>query len=114
VTLGEGLRRVGGAAFDVVAESRSGKVVFGVFDFDVEELLRRAMKGYAVTHSFGEFSCEKAGPDRYLVHMRRFPSFLETAQVGVLEGLLRLARRRVRIRILLEDVAHATFEITLL
>ncbi len=111
VTPGEGLRRVGGAAFDAVAESRPGKVIFGVFDFDLGELLRRAVKGYALTHSFGEFSCEKAGPQRYLVHMRRFPSFLETAQVGVLEGLLRLARKRVRIRILLGDVAHATFEI---
>ena len=113
-TLGEGLRRLGAAGLDAVAESRSGKVIFGVFDFDVDQLLQRAMKAYALTHSFGEFSCEKAAPDRYLVHMRRFPSFLETAQVGVLDGLLRLAQRRARIRIHLEDIANATFEIALL
>jgi uncharacterized protein (TIGR02265 family) len=112
--VGEGLRRLGRAGLDAVAESRSGKVIFGVFDFDVDQVLQRALKAYALTHSFGEFSCEKAGPDRYLVHMRKFASFLETAQIGVLEGILRLAQRRARIRIQLEDVANATYEIALL
>ncbi len=108
---GEGLRRLGASAFDGVADSQMGKIVFGVFDFDAEQLLLRAARAYAIVHNHGEFAAEKVGPSRYLFHVRGFPSFLETAQVGVLEGLVRFARRRAAIRLRLDAIDQATFEI---
>ena len=43
-----------------------------------------------------------------------FPAFLETYQVGVLEGILRYCGERGRIRIAIDDLSTATYELHLL
>jgi uncharacterized protein (TIGR02265 family) len=111
--LGQALRRVGQAAFDTVLGSHVGRTVFGVLGDDVERLLLRWPKAYELFYGFGEVTVETSGPGLFTMRARRFPVFLETYQIGVLEGALRDCRARGQVRVALESPADATFEIDL-
>jgi uncharacterized protein (TIGR02265 family) len=111
--VGEGLRRIGRTALDVVLGSQVGRSLLGVFDRDVEALLAHGPKAFKLLLSFGDVKCEKVGPRRFVLHARRFPAFLETYQVGIIEGMLRHCKTRGQITIQVQDLANATMMIEL-
>ncbi len=112
--LGEGLRRIGQTAFDTVSTSLVGKTLFGVFGRDFEPLLFTAPRAYKLFLSFGEVLVEKAAPGLFRFHARAFPGFLETYQVGVVEGVLRHCGVRGRVRVAIEALDRGTLELELL
>jgi len=112
--LGEGLRRIGQTAFDTVSTSLVGKTLFGVFGRDLEPLLFTGPRAYKLFLSFGEVLVEKSGPRTFRFHARAFPGFLETYQVGVVEGVLRHCGARGRLRVAIEALDRGTIELELL
>ncbi len=112
--LGEALRRIGHTAFDTASASLVGKTLFGVFGRDLEPLLFTASRAYRVFLNFGEVSVEKAGPGVFLFTARDLPAFLETYQIGVIEGVLRHCGARGRLRVGLSALDQATVELEIL
>ena len=111
IPLGQALRRAGQAAFEMVLQSHIGRTLFGVLDRDVERLLGRWPKAYELLFNFGEVTSVVTGPGLFILRAERFPVFLETFQVGVLEGALRHCGAVGRVRLALHSLADATFEI---
>ncbi len=112
--LGEALRRIGQTAFDTVSTSLVGKTLFGVFGRDLEPLLFTGPRAYKLFLSVGEVLVEKAGPRTFRFHARALPGFIETYQVGVVEGLLRHCGVRGRLRVALEGLDRGLVELELL
>lgn len=113
VPLGEALRRVGQHAFDMVLGTHLGRTMLGVFGRDVESLLTKGIAIYSVIMSFGEFSCERAAPGRFLFRFKDYPAFVDTYEVGAAEGVLRHCKTRGRVRVLMRRLDDVTLEIEL-
>ncbi|MFT3764941.1 MAG: DUF2378 family protein [Minicystis sp.] len=111
--LGQALRRLGQAAFETVMSSHIGKTLFGVLGHDLERLLLQWPKSYELFFGFGRVTVEKSGPGLITMRAQRFPVFLETYQVGMLESALRRCRATGRVRVVLESLSDAAFEIDL-
>jgi uncharacterized protein (TIGR02265 family) len=112
--LGEGLRRLGQTAFETVLTTHIGRALFGILGRDVEPILLTGPKAFKLMVNVGLISAEKTSFRTFTFSAHDFPAFLETYQVGVLEGVLRHCGERGRIRIAVEDLAHATIELHLL
>ncbi len=111
---GEGLRRIGWTAFDTVLDTQIGRTLFGIFGGDAEALFVNWPKAFKILLSFGDIRSQKVGPRAFVFEARDFPAFLETYQVGVLQGVLRHCKERARIRVALRDLATARIELELL
>jgi len=112
--LGEGLRRLGQTAFETVSASLVGKTLFGAFGRDVATILLNGPRAFRLFLNFGDVTAEQTAPGRFLFHAFYLPLFLDTYQVGVLEGVLRHAGVEGRVRVASEALDHATAEIVLL
>jgi serine/threonine-protein kinase len=113
-TLGEGLRRAGQAGFDALLATHVGRAVFGVLDRDAELVLLAGPKAWKLLLSTGNVTAEKSAYRTFTFRASQFPGFLETFQVGFLEGALRHCGVRGRISVALDDLATATIELRLL
>jgi serine/threonine-protein kinase len=111
--VGEGLRRLGQTAFDTVLAAPMGRALFGFLGTNVERIFLAAPRAYELFLACGQVTSEKAGPRTFLFRARDYPDFLETYQVGLIEGVLRHCHERGRVRVALEDLANATIEVTL-
>jgi uncharacterized protein (TIGR02265 family) len=105
---GEALRRVGRRAFDVVLDSHLGRTVFGVFGVDLDLLLLQGFKAYRLLIGVGEVSCEKVAPREFVIRAREMPLFLETYQVGVIEGVLGHCGRKGQMLVEMDGLASST------
>jgi eukaryotic-like serine/threonine-protein kinase len=112
--LGEALRRIGQTAFRTASSSLVGKTLFGVYGKDVEPLLLTAPRAFRVFRNFGDATIEKTGPKAFRLTVRALPLFLETYEVGVVEGVLQHCEVEGRVRILVEALDRATLELELL
>ncbi len=112
--LGEGLRRVGQGTFDAVLATHIGRALFGILGRDVEPILLTGPRAFKVMINLGQVTAEKTSFRTFTFQARGFPAFLETFQVGVIEGVLRHCGERGRIRIALEDLGTGTVELRLL
>ncbi len=110
---GEGIRLLGQGALDIVLGSQLGRAVFGPFDRDMDPLFLRGPKAFKLLLGIGDVTSEKISPRVYRFHARNFPAFLETYQVGVIEGILRHCSQQARVMIALEDLANATIQVEL-
>jgi uncharacterized protein (TIGR02265 family) len=111
--LGEGLRRLGQRAFATLLDSQVGRTLFGLLDRDFERLMALVGRAHDLTLNFGALGVEKSGPGRYLVRARDLPVFLETYQVGVIEGMLDHCGERAQIRVAVERLDSAVLEVEL-
>lgn len=111
---GEGLRRIGQTAFETVLATHFGRALFGILGRDIEPILLTGPKAFRLMASIGRISAEKSSFRTFTLRALDFPAFLETYQVGVLEGVLRHCGERGRIRIAVEDLSRATIELHLL
>jgi uncharacterized protein (TIGR02265 family) len=110
---GEGLRRLGWSALDTILASRVGRTVLGSFGGDVEMLLTHHPKIYRLTLSFGHVTVDRPSPRTFVYRASDLPLFLESWNVGVLEGVLRHTGARGTVRIATAGLADATYEVTL-
>jgi serine/threonine-protein kinase len=106
--IGDAVRRLGQGALDVVLASQIGRTLFGILGSHVEPFFLRAPKAFKLLVAAGEVTSEKLSERSYRFRARQLPLFLETYQVGVIEGVLRHCGEKGRILIGVEDVANAT------
>jgi len=111
--LGEGLRRLGQATFSTVLASHVGRSILGALGEDVEAIVLSAPKVLRLLVNVGEFSTEKVDFRTFLVRARGFPGFLETFQIGALEGALAHCHENARLRVALEDLGTGVVEVRL-
>jgi uncharacterized protein (TIGR02265 family) len=107
-----GLRELGRHAYDAFLDTQIGRVLLGVFDLDAGAVLRRGPKAYALVLNFGEITAQFVSDKVARYRFRGFPGFLETYQVGVLEGVLVHCKVEGRVLIALEDLANAVIEVS--
>lgn len=86
--IGGALRKVGNASYDAFLKSHVGRVVFGVFGANFSMVARVGMKGWQVSMNFGKVSLESIGDHHACYRFEGMPIFLETVQLGVIEGAM--------------------------
>jgi len=107
-----GLRELGRHAYDAFLDTHIGRVLLGVLGLDARAVLRNGPKAYAVVLNFGEITGELVSERVARYRFRDFPGFLETYQVGVLEGVLAHCKVEGRVMIALEDLANAVIDVS--
>jgi uncharacterized protein (TIGR02265 family) len=113
VTLAAGLRELGRHAYDAFLGTQVGRVLFGVLNLDASAILRAGPRAYRVVVNFGEISVDVVNDRCFRYRFREFPAFLETYQVGVLEGVLTQCHVSGRVLIAMRDTANADIEISI-
>jgi uncharacterized protein (TIGR02265 family) len=111
VPTGEGVRRVGEHAYDALLGTQAGRVVFGLFGGDAEFVMMQGPRGYSIALNFGEITVEREGPRRVRYRFRGLPGFIETYQVGVIEGALRHCGATCDARVALTDLANGDIQV---
>lgn len=105
--VGEGLRRGGQRAFDLVLDTVIGRALLAVAGRDVATMLLRSARAYRSLTGIGALEVKQISPLEFHIHAREMPLFLETYQVGVLEGTLRHCNVRGDIWIEVRSLAEA-------
>jgi len=111
VPVGEGLRRLGRSSYPALLNSQIGKVLFGVLGTDTRRILELGARGYQVSLNFGRVEVEDLGSRHLRYHFRGLPAYLETYQVGVVEGAMRASGADGRVRVKLANLGNASFDI---
>jgi uncharacterized protein (TIGR02265 family) len=109
--LGEGLRRLGRAGYEALLNSHVGKVLFGVFGRNFDQVAKMGARGWAVSVSFGRVEIEDLGERHVRYHFRDMPAMLETYQVGVVEGAMHVCGVEGELKIQMRDLANATLDV---
>jgi uncharacterized protein (TIGR02265 family) len=112
VSTAEGLRRLGATAYDSLLESQVGRVLFGAFAGDFERVVMMGGRGYAVSLNFGKVDVERVATRHVRYRFHDTPAFLETFQVGVVDGGMRACGVTGEVRVTAKDLANALFDIT--
>lgn len=108
---GEGLRRLGQGAYDALLDNHIGRVVFGVFGKNFGLIARMAAKGWGVSMNFGNVRVEDRGGHHVQFLFVGMPAFLETLQVGVVEGAMNACGVRGAVNVKMRGLQNATFDI---
>lgn len=85
---GDGLRMLGRRAYDSVFLNPLGKVLFGPLGFNVAQVIAHAGLGYRLGLNFGRVHSEQLAEAHFRVTFTEMPTFLETYNVGVIEGAI--------------------------
>jgi uncharacterized protein (TIGR02265 family) len=111
VPIGEGLRRMGQGAYDALLANQVGKVIFGVFGRSFSHVVRMGERGWSVSLSFGRVRTEEVSDRVMRYHFEDIPAFLETLQVGVVEGAMAMCSVEGEVRVNMKSLGHGSFEI---
>jgi uncharacterized protein (TIGR02265 family) len=111
VSMGEGLRRLGMGAYDALLGSHVGRVILGAFASHFESILLHGQRGYEVSINFGQVTVEWVASRHVRYHFAHMPAFLETFQVGVVEGAMAACKVRGEVLVKVEDLANAALDI---
>ena len=88
--LREGLRRVCHRIYPQFLSSLLGRIVLvALFSGDVDAVLGAGPKMMAAVTSFGKVDARRVGERHWLYHYRDYYSWLDSGDVGIIEGLLR-------------------------
>jgi uncharacterized protein (TIGR02265 family) len=96
----EALRRLGWQAYPTFASSMVGRVVMGVFGSDLERIFAAAPRAYELSVKPGRAESHRMGAAHYRVLLSEIYNFVDSYQVGVLEGAIRHADLRPDVDIL--------------
>lgn len=107
---GEGLRRLGQGAYEALISHQVGRIIFMVVGNDFTRLAQVGRRGWQVSVSFGKVRYEELGPGHGAYHFEQFPAFLETYQVGVVEGAMRVVGVNGRIHVRVEGLSEGIME----
>ncbi len=108
---GEGLRQLGRGAYEALLDAQVGKVLFAAFGSDFARVASVGARGWKVSVSFGSVRFERLGEGHAAYHFRAFPAFLETYQVGVVEGAMRVCGVRGEVWTKLSGLGEGTLEL---
>ncbi|MFO0605423.1 MAG: DUF2378 family protein [Polyangiales bacterium] len=109
--VGDGLRELGHHAYDAIFENPIGKVLFGPLGFDLERVFEHAGTGYRLGLGFGAVRAERVAAQHWRVRFTDFPSFIETYNVGVIEGAVRRYGYTPRVRARLDDPSRGVLDV---
>lgn len=109
---GRALRLLGATTYEAVLGTHLGRVIFAVLGLDIEAVLMAGPRAYKLAVSIGEVKAIKAGPRYVRYEYRDFPSFIETQQVGVIEGAMQHYRIEPRLEVEMSDLANGTIHVT--
>jgi uncharacterized protein (TIGR02265 family) len=108
---GEGLRQLGRAGYEALLNSQVGRVIFGVFGRSFADVVKMGARGYQVSMNFGKLEIELVAPQHVRYHFQRLPAFIETYQVGIVEGGMNVCGVEGEILVHMRDHAHGSFDI---
>ena len=111
-TVGEGLRRIGRSQYEALARTHIGRVLFGVLGRDFARIAKAGSKAYALSIGFGQVSYERLADKRGRYVFRDAPVFVETLQVGVVEGGLEATGTRGEVQVEMHSLGHGVIEFT--
>ena len=109
---GKGLREIGRSAYGILADSHIGRVIFGALGNDFGRIAAVGTKGWKLALNFGTVTFQSTGPNSGLYVLRDMPTFIETLQVGVVEGAVAAVGAQGRVRVHLRDLANGEIEVT--
>jgi uncharacterized protein (TIGR02265 family) len=110
-SVGEGLRRLGRSSFPALANTQIGKVLYGVLGGDTRRVLELGARGYQVSLNFGRVEVIGLASRHLRYQFRNLPAFLETYQVGVVEGAMLACGVEGRVRVKLANLGNGSFDI---
>jgi len=111
-TVGEGIRLLGRGTYDSFLDSQVGRVVFGALGVDAHMILKYGSKSFQIALNFGKHWNERIDEHTWHSHYEGLPIFIETHQVGILEGMLQRCGAKGRVRVAMTDLATAVVETT--
>lgn len=105
-SLREGLLALGELGYVAFADSLVGRVMMGVLGTDLERVLERAPKAYGVSVEPGVVTSRRLAPQHWRIGFQQIPNFIDSYQVGVVEGAIRHhgGEPEVRAHLLAPDV----------
>lgn len=109
--VGEGLRRLGRKTYVALLNSQIGRVIFGVLGDDFESVIKLGVRGYQVSMNFGRLEVEVVENKHIRYYFRDLPAYLETFQVGVVEGAMQACNVEGRVLVSLTSLSRASFDI---
>ena len=112
LAMGEGLRRIGHTTYDTLLGSHAGRVLFGVLGVDFEQVMRHGPKGYRLALTFAQVTSTQLGPRHFVLGYEGLPGFLETYQVGVVEGAARHCQVSCAVKVAMTSLASAELDVT--
>jgi uncharacterized protein (TIGR02265 family) len=108
--LGEGLRRLGRSAFDTFVASHVGRVLVVAAGNDVGSVMAVAPRAFAIVMNFGTVTIERPGKGRLISRCSDLPAFIETYQVGVIEGIFAHFRAIGTVRVAMRSKSSGAIE----
>lgn len=111
--LGEALRRLGQRALAVVLDTQLGRTILGGSGHSLETTIERGTRAYRLLVGFGRLEVKQISATEYHFHAVDLPLFLETHQVGVIEGVLAHAGAPAGLWIDLRSLSEAVFVVRL-
>lgn len=112
LSLGAGVRRLGRTSYATFLSSHAGRVVASTLGRDVKKWLVYAPKAIRMVMNFGDITVEPGTDRSARLLCRNFPAFIETYQVGAIEALFSHFGVEGKIRLALEDVGTASFDLS--
>ena len=109
---GDGLRRIGRSQYAARAQTHIGRVLFGVLGRDFARIAKAGSKAYDLSIGFGRITYERVGERRGRYEFRDAPVFVETLQVGVVEGGLEATGTRGQVQVEMHSLGHGVVEFT--
>ncbi|MDP3274599.1 MAG: DUF2378 family protein [Deltaproteobacteria bacterium] len=111
LSLGRALHAMGRASFDAFAESHLGRALLETINPELGAVLRAGPRIFSTLFNFGHVEFDQMDDRIMRFTFREMPIFIETFQVGAIEGLARHVRASVRLQIALQSISHGTVEI---
>lgn len=112
VSNGEGLRRLGHAAYPSFAATMAGRVALFAFGETIEDVLRASPKAYRLALPEATVNVRAMGPRKLHMELRNVCSFVDTYQCGVIEGCVRAFGLQPDVRIQVgPGLIDATYEV---
>lgn len=97
--LGEALRRIGWMAYPSFAATMAGRVVIYAFGDDLDALMMAMPRAYSVSISNASVTSTRIASGHWVVAMRDVYNFVDTYQLGVIEGAVRARGFTPQVRI---------------
>ena len=111
VPVGEGLRRLGRKTYLALLNSQIGRVIFGVLGDDFLSVIKLGVRGYQISMNFGKLDVEVVENHHIRYYFRDLPAYLETFQVGVVEGAMQACNVEGRVHVSVTNMSTASFDI---
>jgi uncharacterized protein (TIGR02265 family) len=109
--LGEGLRRLGKTAYPTFAASMIGRVIVGVFGDDLERIFSVAPRAYDVAIAPTRVRVKALGPRHFRFGYEDAFAFVDSYQVGVIEGAILHHGSTPSVRVHAPSLASAIFDV---